>query len=430
MSTAQASLKPQWKQEVNRRVAEHANRKAATALEPDTVSGAHHPAGNRAAEAAARVAARFANAPSYSEMLAEEARAAVRAAEIASRAALDAQAAAESVLAGIEASTAAEPPGWESREAAVLPAGLSMAAYWEPEPVFRPVERVRPVAAEAVRPISDAGGYDPEEQIRWEGAEADLAEAAVAADEDPLAGVSPQTVHANLIEFPRELVATRKVRPRIFAGPYGESQEAGVQLSIFEVDPGAISTVPAAAEAIVDAPAASAWTEPEWSGIELAPLPPEKLAEEPEAAVEAEAPAAEAALELAPMSRRLLAAVVDGALIAAAFVAAAFAAAANARALPGPREVELVAAGALLVIAALYEALFFTLARATPGMRYARIGLTTFRGERPTRAERSRRLAALLLSVLPLGLGLIWAVFDENRMSWHDRLSQTYLRRR
>ena len=35
----------------------------------------------------------------------------------------------------------------------------------------------------------------------------------------------------------------------------------------------------------------------------------------------------------------------------------------------------------------------------------------------------------MLLSVLPAGLGLAWALFDENHLCWHDRLSQTYLRK-
>jgi len=52
-------------------------------------------------------------APSYSEMLADEARAAVRAAEAASKAALVAQAAAESVLAGLEAASLTTPE-WEA----------------------------------------------------------------------------------------------------------------------------------------------------------------------------------------------------------------------------------------------------------------------------------------------------------------------------
>ena len=53
---------------------------------------------SRAAAAAARVAARYAKAPSFSEMQAAEARAALRVAEAATRVALDAQAAAQVAL--------------------------------------------------------------------------------------------------------------------------------------------------------------------------------------------------------------------------------------------------------------------------------------------------------------------------------------------
>jgi hypothetical protein len=35
----------------------------------------------------------------------------------------------------------------------------------------------------------------------------------------------------------------------------------------------------------------------------------------------------------------------------------------------------------------------------------------------------------MLLSVLPLGLGVMWSIFDEDHLSWHDRLSGTYLRK-
>ena len=109
----QAKLSPSWKQEVNQRVAAHKDRKAVLGRGAGGRFGeTHHSASSRAAAAAARVAARYANAPSYSEILAGEARAAVRAAEAASRAALEAQAAAESVLAELEAASAAE-PAWE-----------------------------------------------------------------------------------------------------------------------------------------------------------------------------------------------------------------------------------------------------------------------------------------------------------------------------
>jgi hypothetical protein len=62
-------------------------------------------------------------------------------------------------------------------------------------------------------------------------------------------------------------------------------------------------------------------------------------------------------------------------------------------------------------------------------MKYARISLCTFDDQEPTRAQMRSRLVAMLLSVLPLGLGVLWAIFDEEHLSWHDRLSRTYQRR-
>jgi hypothetical protein len=62
-------------------------------------------------------------------------------------------------------------------------------------------------------------------------------------------------------------------------------------------------------------------------------------------------------------------------------------------------------------------------------MKYAGISLCTFDDEIPTRAQRRNRLGALLLSLLPMGLGVVWSLFDEERLCWHDRLSRTYLRK-
>jgi uncharacterized RDD family membrane protein YckC len=65
----------------------------------------------------------------------------------------------------------------------------------------------------------------------------------------------------------------------------------------------------------------------------------------------------------------------------------------------------------------------------TPGMMYAGISLCTFDEEFPTRTQLRDRLGALMVSVLPMGLGLAWSIFDEDHLSWHDRLSRTYQRR-
>ena len=100
----------------------------------------------------------------------------------------------------------------------------------------------------------------------------------------------------------------------------------------------------------------------------------------------------------------------------------------NASALPALRSIEIGSLVALLLAGAAYKVLFFTLARATPGMKYARLALCTFDGGVPTRAQRYARLAALLLSILPVGLGFAWAIFDDQNLTWHDRITRTYLR--
>jgi uncharacterized RDD family membrane protein YckC len=416
-----------WKQEVSRRLAAHKSHKGAATAERETAEEIH--AGKRTTDAAARVAARFAKAPSYSQMLADEARAAVRAAEAASQAALHAQAAAESVLASLEAdlgsgrhreSVAELFPVHEEmkaqpvvEQAAEVASAGNFSVRWEQElPVNRAVAARRATHEEVP-------AAHPAHEDRWEDRWRDTRDDA----EDVQMVEAAQPIHANLIEFPRELVATRKVRPRLADGPYGTTTEPGGQLSIFEVDPGTVSTEPAAAESAA-ATVEPVWTGPEWSGIQLDEQPAEELLEEPEHhAVTA------AAIELASASRRMMAAVVDGSLIVGAFLTEAMEAASNAKELPTQRVVEVAAALALVVIWALYKTLFYTLGTATPGMRYAGIGLSTFSGERPTRAQRCGRLVALLLSLLPVGLGVVWAIFDDEHLSWHDRLSRTYLRR-
>ncbi|MGO9337727.1 MAG: RDD family protein [Terracidiphilus sp.] len=453
-SALQVDSTAAWKQEVNRRLAEHNERKNAGANVPQTEANTPPAPGSRAAAAAARVAARYAKAPSYSEMLAEEARAAVRAAEAASKAALDAQAAAESVLAGLEAASSATPT-WEvefftpadaepaetpaAEPAAVSPQASIQAAM---QPAAQPAVASSARQSFAIRwdadlPIREAGPAAGRASHGKSGLDASIenarqTEAASTLEAEGFEVVEgAQPIHANLIEFPRELVATRKVRPRRAEGPYAESLEALGQLSIFEVDPRSISTEPEAAGVAVEAGTAT-WVGPDWSGIELDEEPQEEMAvpAPAAAAMKREAPAAaDATLQVASMNRRALAAVVDFSLIASAFMAATLLALINVRTLPSIQAMEVGSAAALALTGAFYLALFFILAKATPGMKYAQLELSTLSGARPTRAQRCRRLGALMLSLLPAGLGVALAIFDEQNLCWHDRLSGTYLRR-
>ena len=425
--------------------------KTGTAL-PETAEQAAATPGTRAAKAAARVAKRFAKAPTYSEMLADEARAAVEAAEAASLAAQEAHAKAQMVLAGIEAAvnpqpgpelvpdavpdrfteplptvSAARPETTIDVERGTEISAEHFAVRWEDELPGRRTASEGVFAARGSNPADEPSMFEPENE-EWFRTVANPGQAEIAVVEPA------QPIHGNVIEFPRPLVAARKVRPRLAEGPLATSA-AGAQLSIFEVDPAMISVEP---EVEVPKPndeaawnaresAASEWTVPEWSHIRLSPEPETEyeLLEEP-----APQPQPAPVIELASLSRRLLASFVDLTLVAGAIVAAAALAANNSPVLPPLRSIEIGSLVAMVVAASAYKALFFTLARSTPGMKYARLALCTFDGGIPTRTQRLLRLAALALSILPIGLGFAWAIFDEQHLTWHDRISKTYLRLR
>jgi len=448
-------------------VAAHKDRKLVAVVTPEANGASHRGASARAAEAAARVAARYAKVPSYSDVLAGDARAAVRAAEAASRAAQEAHAAAESVLAGIEAANAAEQV-WEVRTSEILavepeldddamqaqaeatePGAVTPRAQWasemeefeqrwEREFPERPIETagttaVRGVALETgietgtALKISETGLGNLREPV-WTAPER--------LESDEIEMVEPaQPIHANLIEFPREIVATRKVRPRLAEGPLAETED---QLSIFEVDPSTVSTELMAAAATEAA--APGWSAPDWSGIELDATPASEFYETPPSQPVAETvvekkPAAKAipyrmTLEaVAPLQLRMMAAMVDGSLVVCALLGAALVAGASVREVPSLRVTEASAAIGLALICAFYHFLFYGFAHGTPGMRYAGILPCSFSGRRLSRWQRFGRLAAMVLSVAPLGMGVAWASIDDESLSWHDRLSGTYLRK-
>ena len=404
-----ATLFPGWKQEVNRRVAEHLNNKTRSANQSGAIQEIRLARGSRAAQVAARVAERYAQAPSFGEMLADEARAAVRAAEAASIAAHKAQAAVQCMLDGLEAAASPEAPQPEAI-AAQAPAPHESLIFDE-SPLYSPA--VEPGQA------SRLAGSTREGAESWP-VPAPVVEAA----EDFREPGTTVPIFPNLIQFPRPMIATRRMRPMRAEGPLATAP-GQPQLSIFEVDPSSISTISTQPAPAVGESAEPVWMRADLSGIEVKPRREENLFAEP-------APLARPAkrIELAPLSRRIMVLMVDASFIVAAFLSVALLFATHAGQLPGPRIVELCSALTLLGITAAYQALFLTFVRVTPGMWYAGIALSTLDGCHTSRAQRHRRLTALLLSVLPLGLGLAWALFDDAHLTWHDRLSKTYLRMR
>ena len=80
----------------------------------------------------------------------------------------------------------------------------------------------------------------------------------------------------------------------------------------------------------------------------------------------------------------------------------------------------------LLLVTLAYQALWIFGNGDSAGLRWARLHLVNFDGRRPNRRERAVRMAASWLSVLPCGLGLFWALMDEENLTWHDQISKTF----
>ena len=341
---------PAWKTELSERLAATRTRRLRNKEEQIALPGLEHierKVDSRASQLAAKVAQRYANAPSYSEVLAAEARA------------------------------RAEKPA--------VPVPISDSAPLLPQPL----------------PESGSGSVSPEEE------EVVLHYAEVVEEEPVFAAVEPLAV--NLIEFPRELVAARKLRPRLAEGPLRETAKDELdQLRIFEVAPESISqTVNIGA------------TPADWSPIRL----------DNEASTdEGESVSPQIPLKTAPLEDRIMAGIFDLALIISAFAIFVLVFVA-CTAHPPSGKPALVAAGLVLAgFGLLYQYLFFKYAEGTPGMRYAKIALCTFEDENPTRKAMCMRVLYVLLSAAPLGLGFAWAWFDPDRLTWHDRLSRIYQR--
>ena len=339
-----AEIVPAWKNELSERLAATRSRRLRNREDQIALPGletVRRKADSRAAVLAAKVAQRYANAPSYSEVLAAEARARAEAAAAAQKAMEETPVAAEPL-----------PESWDE----------SFTAEEElvPEPVLLEEEPELPVV-------------------------------------EPLA--------VNVIDFPRELVAARKLRPRLVEGPLLAEKD---QLKIFEVTPESISQTVSVGKMPAN-----------WAPIRLDHEPSDR---------QAESPSPQIPLKTASLEDRIMAGIFDLALVAAAFAVFVLVFVACTAHPPTGKPAAIAAGLVLAGFFLLYQYLFFKYAEGTPGMRYAKIALCTFDDENPTRKAMCMRVWFLLLSAAPLGLGFAWALFDPDRLSWHDRLSRIYQR--
>jgi uncharacterized RDD family membrane protein YckC len=129
---------------------------------------------------------------------------------------------------------------------------------------------------------------------------------------------------------------------------------------------------------------------------------------------------------VAPPTQRLVAAAVDGSLIlvaVAVFLAIFFFSGGQ---VSMDRQALSFIAGVTIVIALFYRALWCLANGDSPGMRFAGLRLVDFDGRKPDREQRGIRQIAGVLSLLSAGLGLVWALVDEENLTWHDHISKTF----
>jgi uncharacterized RDD family membrane protein YckC len=74
-----------------------------------------------------------------------------------------------------------------------------------------------------------------------------------------------------------------------------------------------------------------------------------------------------------------------------------------------------------------YFALFTIFGGTTPGMMLRGLQVVSFSGEPTTPRQMLLRSAGYVLSAGTLFMGFLWAMWDEDELTWHDRMSQTYL---
>ena len=81
---------------------------------------------------------------------------------------------------------------------------------------------------------------------------------------------------------------------------------------------------------------------------------------------------------------------------------------------------------AFLTVPVLYKLLWTIAGRDSIGMSFAGLRLVDFDGHPPSNERRYQRMFGSFLSLLAAGTGLIWALVDEDALTWHDHISGTF----
>lgn len=147
--------------------------------------------------------------------------------------------------------------------------------------------------------------------------------------------------------------------------------------------------------------------------------PPSQAQLRPEEKISCNAP-------VAPLELRIFSALVDGAAVAVGTALIAGIYVFQGGDVQWGRGALLTFAALGAVVSAVYRTLWCLAGGDSPGMQCAGLRLVDFDGRRPDRRQRAVRQVASLLSWGAAGVGIAWALVDEEGLTWQDYISKTF----
>jgi len=133
------------------------------------------------------------------------------------------------------------------------------------------------------------------------------------------------------------------------------------------------------------------------------------------------------AYSVAPIGRRFLAGLVDGlVLVSGGGIFALIFIFAGGRLTPVPLNLAVLGVIAVIFVWS-YFGLFTALAFSTPGQAWLGMEVRNLDGWPPAPRESWLRAFGYLVSLSAFMIGFLWAVVDSDSLTWHDRISSTFL---
>jgi hypothetical protein len=129
---------------------------------------------------------------------------------------------------------------------------------------------------------------------------------------------------------------------------------------------------------------------------------------------------------VATPTHRLVASAIDGAIILLGFGVILGLFEAMGGSFGGGKLLWIGMAGVLGLVSMFYGLIWAIAGTETAGMYFTDLQLITFDGFQLDGRSRALRFASTWLSFCSGGLGLLWAVADEENLTWHDHISKTF----